>query len=49
MTKDLNFICLDVIGDYARWDRQTDPQKDTSTTRLNRPLGQFFANGAYQV
>ena len=49
MTKDLISLCLGVVGDYMRWERQTDPQKDISTNRLNRPLGQFIENGAYQV
>ena len=44
MTKECNSNQLCIIDNYAQWDRQTDPQTDNATTRLNGPQGPFSEN-----
>ena len=39
-----NSIRLGLLDNYARWDRQIDPQTDIATTRLNQPRNQFSEN-----
>ena len=47
MTKYLNSNRLGVINNHAQRDRQTDPQKDIATTRLNWPWAWLSENPAY--